>query len=63
MICSGATYWSMIYPIDTVKSIMQTDPNYSVQIQQGKSRIGTMSKYLLSLVRLNFYLFNHFVEV
>ena len=48
---SGATYWSLIYPIDTVKSIMQTDPKYSSQIQQGKSRLASTSKYLVRLVR------------
>lgn len=60
LIPSGATYWSLIYPIDTVKSIMQTDPKYSSQIQQGKSRLASTSKYLVRLVRSNVSLFNWF---
>ena len=63
LIPSGATYWSLIYPIDTVKSIMQTDPKYSSQIQQGKSRLASTSKYLVRPVRSNVSLFNDSIEV
>ena len=43
---SGATYWCAIYPIDTVKSIMQTDPNYLRQIRENVSPLRGKTKYL-----------------
>ena len=53
---SGSTYWAMIYPIDTIKSIVQTDELYSQNIK-GKG-LTEMSKYFVGLFKyiLSFHL-------
>lgn len=48
---SGATYWCAIYPIDTVKSVMQTDENYLRQIQGSTSPTRAKIHYLSRVVR------------
>lgn len=49
--CSGATYWCLVYPIDTVKSIMQTDPLYSSQMKNSQCLWKDRSKYLYAVVK------------
>ena len=46
---SGSTYWAMIYPIDTIKSIVQTDELYSQNVK-GKG-LTEMSRYFVGLIK------------
>ena len=48
---SGATYWCAIYPIDTVKSIMQTDQNYLQQIRENISPLRGKIQYLYHIIK------------
>ena len=52
---SGATYWSIIYPIDTIKSIVQTDSSY-IQKVNGKGLVKTkqLCSYFYSVIRFDF---------
>lgn len=50
--CSGATYWSIIYPIDTLKSIVQTDPMYNQHVSgNGFGKWKVLSKYLVRTMK------------
>lgn len=48
LMCSGATYWSMIYPIDTLKSIVQTDSSYAQSVK-GKG-MREVTRYIYRLI-------------
>lgn len=49
---SGATYWSIIYPIDTLKSIVQTDPMYNQHVHgTGFAKWKELSKYLVKTMK------------
>lgn len=44
---SGFLYWVIIYPIDTIKSIIQTDEHYSQEVKgRGLSRYSSLSRYI-----------------
>lgn len=51
LLFSGIVYWSVIYPIDTIKSIQQTDPNYSKFVNaSGWKRLRQSSTYMSKIV-------------
>ena len=51
MTCSGFLYWVIIYPIDTMKSIIQTDEHYAAQVSgKGMQRYSMMSKYIAKTI-------------
>ncbi|KAK8830132.1 hypothetical protein WA556_000774, partial [Blastocystis sp. ATCC 50177/Nand II] len=48
---SGFLYWVIIYPIDTMKSIIQTDEHYAAQVSgKGMQRYSMMSKYIAKTI-------------
>lgn len=49
---SGFLYWVIIYPIDTIKSIIQTDEHYSQEVKgRGLSRYSSLSRYIVRTSR------------
>ena len=50
---SGATYWCLVYPIDTIKSIIQTDPLYAEQMKNSQCLWKDRARYMYSVVKLD----------
>ncbi|KAK8798477.1 hypothetical protein WA588_003558 [Blastocystis sp. NMH] len=48
---SGATYWCLVYPIDTIKSIIQTDPLYAEQMKNSQCLWKDRARYMYSVVK------------
>jgi hypothetical protein len=42
--CAGIMYWSVLYPMDVVKTRMQTNPAFGKQIQLDDNFVGTTPK-------------------
>ena len=51
---SGFLYWVIIYPIDTIKSIIQTDEQYAQEVKgRGLSRYSSLARYIARTSRSN----------